>query len=139
MLLFAGGRLVSTGARDFDTLERAFARALKTLRSAGLDVVSTIDVDVLNIVASGKIRSGLSLDALARNGKELGARFDPEYFEGLEMKLDGGGDAGPVTLLWFSSGKVVFSGATDMDGLDRSVQMAAEFLASAGDEAFVAD
>jgi transcription initiation factor TFIID TATA-box-binding protein len=139
MLLFTRGRLVCTGARNFNTLERAIADAVTRLKDCGVDAGGVVDVDVLNIIASATLGDGLRLERLRDRAKDVEARYDPDYFEGLEMELTVGPKDEPVTVLLFESGRMVFTGATEVETLEAALERTAELLAEAGDGIYASD
>jgi TATA-box binding protein (TBP) (component of TFIID and TFIIIB) len=136
MLMFATGRLVSTGARDFETVEASFKDALARLKKAGVSSTRSIDVDVLNIIASGGLDQKLRLEDIAGRTKGVRVSYDPNIFEGLEMVLGETPEGTTASVLLFRSGRMVFTGTTTQRSLELAVERTAEVLANAGDGIF---
>ena len=136
VLLFSTGRLVSTGARDFETVEASFKDALRRLRKAGLRTTSSVEVDILNIIASGGLDQKLSLQDVAGRAKGVRASYDPKIFEGLEMVLGETPEGTTATVLLFPSGRMVFTGTTTQASLELAVERTAAVLAEAGDSIY---
>lgn len=81
---------------------------------------------VSNIVARINLNVRLPLDKIAMNVD--GAEYDPEQFPGLILRL---GENMPTTLL-FNSGKIIISGAKDLDDVKRAINKIRDILKNIG-------
>ena len=103
-LIFSSGKVVCTGARTMEEVEKSIQNIIKSLKK--LDIIVTIkpEITVQNIVASGSIGMALNLNVLGI--KLPHTEYEPEQFPGLVHKLKGTN----ATFLLFSNGKIVCTG-----------------------------
>lgn len=103
-LIFSSGKIVCTGARNMEDVERAIVAIIKNLKKLNINVTIKPEIKVQNIVASGQIGMDLNLNIL---GVKLPhTEYEPEQFPGLVHKLKGTN----ATFLLFSNGKIVCTG-----------------------------
>ncbi len=103
-LIFSSGKVVCTGARTLEDVDKSILSIIKSLKK--MDIIVTIkpEITVQNIVASGSIGMDLNLNTL---GVKLpNTEYEPEQFPGLVHKLKGTN----ATFLLFSNGKIVCTG-----------------------------
>src|SRR3989338_2009997 len=118
-LIFSSGKIVLTGARSMDEVERSIDKIIKSLKKINIDIKIKPKVTVQNIVASGEIGMDLNLNTLAI--KLPNTEYEPEQFPGLVYKLRGT----KATFLLFTNGKIVCTGtkteAEVYDALDKLI------------------
>ena len=103
-LVFSSGKVVCTGARTLEEVERSIQSIIKSLKKLNIHVTIKPEITVQNIVASGSIGMDLNLNVL---GVKLpNTEYEPEQFPGLVHKLKGTN----ATFLLFSNGKIVCTG-----------------------------
>lgn len=103
-LIFSSGKVVCTGARDLEEVDRSIQSIIKSLKKLDIHVTIKPVITVQNIVASGSIGIDLNLNIL---GVQLpNTEYEPEQFPGLVHKLKGTN----ATFLLFSNGKIVCTG-----------------------------
>src|SRR3989338_6522057 len=103
-LIFSSGKVVCTGARDLEEVDRSIQSIIKSLKKLNIHVTIKPEITVQNIVASGSIGIDLNLNIL---GVQLpNTEYEPEQFPGLVHKLKGTN----ATFLLFSNGKIVCTG-----------------------------
>ena len=103
-LIFSSGKIVCTGARTMEEVERSIQEIIKNLKKLNIIVTIKPEITVQNIVASGSIGMDLNLNVL---GMQLpNTEYEPEQFPGLVHKLKGTN----ATFLLFSNGKIVCTG-----------------------------
>ena len=103
-LIFSSGKIVLTGARTMEDVEKSIEKIIKSLKKINIDIKIKPKVTVQNIVASGAIGMDLNLNTLAV--KLPNTEYEPEQFPGLVYKLRGT----KATFLLFTNGKVVCTG-----------------------------
>lgn len=103
-LIFSSGKIVLTGARSMEEVERSIEKIIKSLKKINIDIKIKPKVTVQNIVASGAIGMDLNLNTLAI--KLPNTEYEPEQFPGLVYKLRGT----HATFLLFTNGKIVCTG-----------------------------
>jgi transcription initiation factor TFIID TATA-box-binding protein len=103
-LIFSSGKVVCTGARTLDAVDKSILQIIKSLKKMNIVVTIKPEITVQNIVASGSIGMDLNLNVL---GVKLpNTEYEPEQFPGLVHKLKGTN----ATFLLFSNGKIVCTG-----------------------------
>ncbi len=106
-LLFTSGKVVCTGAKTVEDVEKSVYGMMDLLRQAGFDVVDKPEINVQNIVASGDLHGKLDLIETAVALGLENVEYEPEIFPGMVYRRP---DLG-VVLLLFSSGRIVCTGA----------------------------
>ena len=103
-LIFSSGKVVCTGARTMEDVDKSILSIIKSLKKLNINVTIKPEITVQNIVASGSIGMDLNLNVL---GIQLpNTEYEPEQFPGLVHKLKGTN----ATFLLFSNGKIVCTG-----------------------------
>ncbi len=64
-LIFRSGKIVCTGAKSIEDVDRGLKKVFGKMNSVGIKVVGTPDITVQNIVASADLGSVLNLNAIA--------------------------------------------------------------------------
>ena len=121
-LIFSSGKVVCTGARTLDAVDKSILQIIKSLKK--MDIVVTIkpEITVQNIVASGSIGMDLNLNVL---GVKLpNTEYEPEQFPGLVHKLKGTN----ATFLLFSNGKIVCTGTKTEEAVHEATDKLIENL-----------
>ena len=103
-LIFSSGKVVCTGARTLEEVDRSIQSIIKSLKKLNIHVTIKPEITVQNIVASGSIGMDLNLNVLGL--KLPHTEYEPEQFPGLVHKLKGTN----ATFLLFSNGKIVCTG-----------------------------
>jgi len=117
-LVFHSGRLVLTGAGSESAALTAIYIFYRMLLRVHPRLVIK-EIAVQNIVASGTLGKCVQLDKLAAK-YALDAIFDANLFPGLRLHLQ----SPNVTLLIFSKGRVVLTGITSRQDLERAWALA---------------
>ncbi|MBT3814040.1 TATA-box-binding protein [Candidatus Woesearchaeota archaeon] len=103
-LIFSSGKVVCTGARTMEDVDKSILSIIKSLKKLNIVVTIKPEITVQNIVASGSIGMDLNLNVLGI--KLPNTEYEPEQFPGLVHKLKGTN----ATFLLFSNGKIVCTG-----------------------------
>ena len=103
-LIFSSGKIVCTGARTMEEVDKSVLSIIKSLKKLDINVTIKPIITVQNIVASGSIGMDLNLNVLGI--KLPNTEYEPEQFPGLVHKLKGTN----ATFLLFSNGKIVCTG-----------------------------
>ncbi len=118
-LVFSSGKVVCTGAKTMDEVDRSIKKIIKTLEKINIKIKIIPEIKVQNIVASGSIGMDLNLNVLAM--KLPNTEYEPEQFPGLVYKLGGATGADRATFLLFSNGKIVCTGTKSEDEVNIAV------------------
>ena len=121
-LIFSSGKIVCTGARNMEDVERSIQSIIKSLKKINIHVTIKPKVTVQNIVASGSIGMALNLNVLGL--KLPNTEYEPEQFPGLVHKLKGTN----ATFLLFSNGKIVCTGTKTEQEVNDTTDMLIEKL-----------
>jgi transcription initiation factor TFIID TATA-box-binding protein len=121
-LIFSSGKIVLTGARSLEDVDRGIEKIIKSLKKINIDVKIKPIVTVQNIVASGSIGMDLNLNTLAI--KLSNTEYEPEQFPGLVYKLKGT----KATFLLFTNGKIVCTGTKTEEEVYKALDKLVETL-----------
>ena len=121
-LVFSSGKIVCTGARNMEDVDRAILAIIKSVKKLNIIVTIKPEIKVQNIVASGQIGMDLNLNVLGI--KLPHTEYEPEQFPGLVHKLKGTN----ATFLLFSNGKIVCTGTKSENEVHESVDKLIENL-----------
>jgi len=116
-LIFRSGKVVCTGAKSVDDVTTALEYVFGELRELGVDVATSPDIEIQNIVSSGDLDHTLNLNAIAIGLGLEHIEYEPEQFPGLVYRLD---DPDVVALL-FGSGKLVITGGKQLDDAEQAL------------------
>jgi transcription initiation factor TFIID TATA-box-binding protein len=125
-LIFSTGKIVCTGAKSIEDAEKAITKVVKKLKDVGVPVPSKFDVEIEEIVAATKIDTELKLKELAFALE--GAEYDPEQFPELVYRMKDPA----VTLIMFSSGKIICKGARSVDDIYEALNKMKDKLEAIG-------
>ena len=98
------------------------------LRELGVDVATSPDIEIQNIVSSGDLDHTLNLNAIAIGLGLEHIEYEPEQFPGLVYRLD---DPDVVALL-FGSGKLVITGGKQLDDAEQALTVIENRLTDLG-------
>lgn len=116
-LIFRSGKIVCTGAKSPEDVDKGLKIVFDKLRDLGIEVADNPEIKVQNIVASADLGHDLNLNAIAIGLGLENIEYEPEQFPGLVYRLD---DPEVVVLL-FGSGKLVVTGGEKPEDADRAV------------------
>ena len=112
-LIFRSGKIVCTGAKSPEDVDKGLKIVFGKLRDLGIEVDESPDIKVQNIVAS----DDLNLNAIAIGLGLENIEYEPEQFPGLVYRLD----EPEVVVLLFGSGKLVVTGGERPKDADEAV------------------
>ena len=121
-LIFRSGTMNITGVTNMEDLQNMVDRVLQRLRSAGVKVNEKPEVKVMNIVALATVSEKLDLPQVAMGMGLENVEYEPEQFPGLVYRQE------KLTFLLFSSGRVVCTGAQEIQEIPEGVRTLKETL-----------
>jgi transcription initiation factor TFIID TATA-box-binding protein len=121
-LIFSSGKVVCTGARNLDQVDKAIQQIIKSVEKINIKIKVKPKVNIQNIVASGNCGMALNLNVLAM--KLENTEYEPEQFPGLVYKLR----EAKATFLLFSNGKIVCTGTKSEEQVHEALDMLIENL-----------
>ncbi len=116
-LIFSSGKVVLTGIRDTESLEKGLELIMNKMKDAGIPCFDKPRVAITNIVCSYDIGSNINLNKVVMSLNLENIEYEPEQFPGLVYRLS---DPKIVALL-FSSGKIILTGGKNMDDIQRGL------------------
>lgn len=116
-LIFRSGKIVCTGAKSIEDVDRGLKKVFKKMDSVGIKVDTNPEITVQNIVASADLGSVLNLNAIAIGLGLENIEYEPEQFPGLVYRLD----VPKVVVLLFGSGKLVVTGGKKPKDAEEAV------------------
>ena len=119
-LIFESGRIVITGVRRPEDTEAALQKLLNTLKSAKITCYDNPQVSVKNIVCSYNLGNPCNLNRIMivlMDSENL--EYEPEVFPGLVCRISDP----KIVFLLFSSGKIIITGGTNMDDVEKGVEI----------------
>ena len=117
-LIFRSGKIVCTGAKSIEDVDRGLKKVFGKMNSVGIKVAGTPDITVQNIVASADLGSVLNLNAIAIGLGLENIEYEPEQFPGLVYRID----KPKVVVLLFGSGKLVVTGGKRPSDAEEAVE-----------------
>lgn len=127
-LIFRSGKVVCTGAKSPDLARFALGLLTQRLEDAGISVVKNPEITVQNIVATWDTGHAFDLAALILSFGLERVEYEPEQFPGMVFRLDDP----KIVMLFFTSGKVVCTGAKSVEELERAVEIVEKELKAGG-------
>jgi transcription initiation factor TFIID TATA-box-binding protein len=127
-LVFGSGKVVLTGAKSVESLNRGLAILGDLLRNLEIEITSDLSYKVQNIVTSADLGSGINLNKIAVGFNLERIEYEPEQFPGLVYRLE----EPKVVVLLFGSGKLIITGGKEPDDASRAVVRIMEDLKGLG-------
>ena len=127
-LIFRSGKIVCTGAKSIEDVDRSLQIVFGKMRELGIDVIGEPQIIVQNIVASADLGSELNLNAIAIGLGLENIEYEPEQFPGLVYRLS---EPKAVVLL-FGSGKLVITGGKKTEDVEAAVKKISKELKGLG-------
>ena len=128
MLLFESGKIVCTGAKGVDQVYEAINKVLDNLKKLKFDIGNKLEINIQNIVATYDLGKELNLNTIAITLGLERIEFEPEIFPGLVYRQD----EPKVVMLLFGSGKVVCTGAKNVDAIKDAIDNLSDELSAGG-------
>ncbi|KAF1074376.1 TATA-box-binding protein [Methanogenium sp. MK-MG] len=117
LLLFSSGKIVMTGISNNDEFREGLITIVRQLNEFGIKTIETPDVVISNMVCSYDSGNFINLNKVVITLNHESVEYEPEQFPGLVYRMT---DPKVVALL-FSSGKVILTGAKNLDDVKLSI------------------
>ncbi|MGA1822668.1 MAG: TATA-box-binding protein [Thermoplasmatota archaeon] len=128
LLLFTSGKIVCTGAKNVEMVHKAVNTVLTEIGKLGIEVTKDPEIIIQNIVATSDLKRDLNLNSLAITLGLEKVEYEPEQFPGLVYRV---GEP-KVVLLLFGSGKIVCTGAKEIEEIGIALDVVVKELRGAG-------
>ena len=123
VLILRNGRVAVTGTKTKEDAQSAIEKIVDLLTGIGVSAYYNTDIKVMNIVGNVSLDEEIDLHSFFTKLNTPKAEFDPEKFPGIIYHM---GD--DIDMLIFQSGKVVFTGARDMDNFEAVAEMGSDLV-----------
>ena len=117
-LVFGSGKIVLTGAKSIESLEKGLKYLLNLLKKLNVKIEGKPKCNVQNIVTSADLGSRINLNKIAMGLTLDKIEYEPEQFPGLVYRLD----SPKVVVLLFGSGKVIITGGKTSEDAGKAVE-----------------
>jgi transcription initiation factor TFIID TATA-box-binding protein len=128
VLILPSGKAICTGAINMEEVKESIKRLTERIINVGINVNTSPRIETQNIVVSTELNKELDLSSISKSLLLRNVNYEPDQFPGLIYKMD---DIN-VILLFFSSGKIVCTGAKNYDDASKAIEMMKEKLSSFG-------
>ena len=128
ILLLPNGKAICTGAKEIEDAKTAIQKTVDKLQKAKIKVKKKPKVETQNIVISTDLKKEMKLSSISERLTLDKVDFEPKQFPGLIYRMD---DIGALVLL-FSSGKIVCTGANNLENAINAIEILKEKLTSIG-------
>lgn len=128
ILIFADGKIVCTGAKIMDDVEKTINIIIKEIKDIGFEIIEDYKIQIENVIVSTDLKKDMDLSSIASGLILQNAEYKPEEFPGLIYRIDNL----CAVLMLFSSGKLICTGAKSIDDATSAVDMMKEKLLSIG-------
>ncbi|MFC7203245.1 TATA-box-binding protein [Haloferax namakaokahaiae] len=127
-LIFRSGKIVCTGASSVADVDKALETVFGELGDLGIPTDNREEVTIQNIVSSADLGTTLNLNALAIGLGLENVEYEPEQFPGLVYRID----EPNVVVLLFGSGKIVITGAKQVEHAREAIDVVSDKIESLG-------
>lgn len=121
-LIFNSGKMICTGARSEKLARSAIRRVVRLLRENGIVLLSEVQIEVVNIVATVDLGVGVDLELADFTLDNV--MYEPEQFPGLIYRMQ----EPKVVFLIFASGKLVCTGGRSEASVSEAVEKIGKIL-----------
>jgi len=128
ILVFPDGKLICTGARNIDEVDKTIKDTIKKIKEVGITTKEKTEIEIQNIVASTNLDKEMHLSSISKGLLLQHVDYQPDKFPGLIYKIEEHG----ATLLLFDSGKLVCTGTKSIEDATSAIEMMKEKLSSIG-------
>ncbi len=125
-LIFSSGKVVLTGIRDAESLDRGLLLIIEKMKNAGITCFDEPRVAITNIVCSYDIGNKINLNKIVMTLNLENIEYEPEQFPGLVYRIS----EPKIVALLFSSGKIILTGGKNMEDIKKGLDFLEQKLGS---------
>jgi transcription initiation factor TFIID TATA-box-binding protein len=125
-LIFSSGKIVITGVRNNKALTDGLAIVIKSLKTAGIEPLKEPKVAITNMVCSYDLGKYINLNKVVITLNIENIEYEPEQFPGLVYRVKDP----KIVVLIFSSGKIILTGAKNLEDVKKGLEVLEQKLAS---------
>jgi len=127
-LVFGSGKVVLTGAKSVESLNRGLEILGGLLRDLKIDIPDELTYKIQNIVTSADLGTPINLNKIAVGFNLDRIEYEPEQFPGLVYRLE----EPKVVVLLFGSGKLIITGGKQPEDARGAVRKILSDLSNLG-------
>ncbi len=127
-LVFGSGKVVLTGAKSIESLNRGLEILGGLLRDLKIDIPENLTYKIQNIVTSADLGTPINLNKIAVGFNLDRIEYEPEQFPGLVYRLE----EPKVVVLLFGSGKLIITGGKQPEDAKGAVRKILADLSNLG-------
>ena len=128
ILMFGSGKVVLTGAKSIDSLDKGLDYLSTKLRLLNIALYDNLEYKVQNIVTSADLGATINLNKIAVGFNLEQIEYEPEQFPGLVYRMSDP----KVVVLIFGSGKLIITGGKTEEDAKHAVQNIMRALLTVG-------
>jgi len=125
-LIFSSGKIVCTGSKNIKTAKTAMETVVDHIRKTGVRMPRKFNTKIENIVASTQIDAKINLEDISFTLENV--EYEPESFPGLVWRIS----EPRVAFLLFKSGRIICTGARNIEDIHSALGKFKEKLESIG-------
>ena len=125
-LLFSSGKVLLTGIRDQESLDRGLSLIIRSMKDAGVKTLEKPLVGITNIVCSYDIGKYINLNKVVITLNLENIEYEPEQFPGLVYRIK----EPKIVALLFSSGKIILTGGKNRADVKKGLDVLEQKLES---------
>ncbi|MDO9326218.1 MAG: TATA-box-binding protein [Methanoregula sp.] len=125
-LIFSSGKVVLTGLRNREGLDKGLAVIIKSLNDVGIETLKKPSVAITNMVCSYDLGKYINLNKIVVTLNVENIEYEPEQFPGLVYRIKDP----KIVVLIFSSGKIILTGGTNLEDIKRGLGVLEQRLSS---------
>jgi transcription initiation factor TFIID TATA-box-binding protein len=128
ILILQIGKIICTGAKNIENAEKSLNIVINKLKEKKIKIKIRQKIKIQNVIVSSDFKKELNLSLISKSFLLENISYEPDSFPGLIYKIN---EIGGVILL-FSSGKIVCTGANNIEDASKAIEIMKEKLLSIG-------
>ncbi|MCI0500351.1 MAG: TATA-box-binding protein [Epsilonproteobacteria bacterium] len=128
VIVLRTGKIVCTGAKETTDATDKIKKVTSEIKKIGFEIKKDYEIKIENITVSTDLKKELHLASIATGLILQNVEYQPDVFAGLTYKMD----EFCTILILFSAGKLVCTGAKNIDDATNSIKKMEEKLSAIG-------
>ncbi len=128
VIVLGTGKIFCTGAKEINDAIDKIKKVISQIKKIGLEIKKDYKIKIQNIIATANLNKELNLESIAKNLIIQDVDYQPNVFPGLIYKTD---DIHTILII-FNTGKIVCTGAKNIDDATNYIKKIEEKLSSIG-------
>ena len=128
IIVLGTGKIFCTGAKEISDAINKIKKISTQIKKIGLKIKKDYEVKIENIIVTVELKKELNLSDIAKRLILQKVDYQPEIFPGLIYKIE---DFQTILII-FNTGKIVCTGAKNIDDATNSLKKMEEKLSSIG-------